>query len=273
MSLQHSRARFLHLSVSLLPWMSTRPTKKCAHWTSEGESTLLLFLIDHKAVGDSGGFKKSTWNAAAININKNISKGGMKTGDTFKNKFWAVSPFFSSFELFYSWTNFWLNFRSSKRLMKLSRPSVPTWVGPGMTTRVLTLPQRRRAPGMTMWPSTQLCNSSAMQVGSIWMSLTVRHHLQPKEAMFFMLPKGLVQSHLMQNPWICMVPLTLTCAAGIVWGHGIFVSLLKCMRAVACVSQIITVHQFREILSMVTRILKILDDTAAKQTLNKIWYK
>ena len=54
--------------------MSTRPTKERAHWTSEDESTLLLFLIDHKAEGDSGGFKKSTWNAAAINVNKNISK-------------------------------------------------------------------------------------------------------------------------------------------------------------------------------------------------------
>ena len=54
---------------------------------TEDESTLLLFLIDHKAKGDSGGFKKSTWNAAAIDINKNISKGGMKTGDAYKNKF------------------------------------------------------------------------------------------------------------------------------------------------------------------------------------------
>jgi len=82
--------------------MSTRPNKERAHWTSEDESTLLLFLIDHKAEGDSGGFKKSTWNAAAIDVNKNISKGGMKTGDACKNKFRAVSPFFSSFELFYS---------------------------------------------------------------------------------------------------------------------------------------------------------------------------
>ena len=59
----------------------------------------------------------------------------------------------------------------------------------------------------------------------------------------------------------------LCCAAGIVQGHGIFVSLLKCMCAVACVSQIITLHQFHEILYMVTRILKIPGDMAAKQTL------
>ena len=84
---QHSLARFLHLTVSFLPRMSTRPTKERAHWTSEDESTLLLFLIDHKAKGDSGGFKKTTWNAAATNVNKNISKGGMKTTDACKNKF------------------------------------------------------------------------------------------------------------------------------------------------------------------------------------------
>jgi len=76
--------------------MSTRLTKERAHWTSEDESALLLFLIDHKAEGDSGGFKKTTWNAAAADVNKNISKGGIKTGDGCKNKFRAVSPFYSS---------------------------------------------------------------------------------------------------------------------------------------------------------------------------------
>ena len=81
--------------------MSTRPTKECAHWTLEDESALLLFLIDHKAERDSGGFKKTTWNAAATDLNKNISKGGIKTADACKNKFWAVSLFYSLFELFY----------------------------------------------------------------------------------------------------------------------------------------------------------------------------
>ena len=40
------------------------------------------------------------------------------------------------------------------------------------------------------------------------------------------------------------------------------------MHAVAHVSQIITLHQFCEILYMVTRILKIPGGTAAEQTLN-----
>jgi hypothetical protein len=44
-----------------------------AHWTTEDEKALLLFLIDHKAEGDSGSFKKATWNAAAIDVNKQIS--------------------------------------------------------------------------------------------------------------------------------------------------------------------------------------------------------
>ena len=73
--------------------MSTRSTKERAHWTTEDESTLLLFLIDHKAKGDSGGFKKTTWNAAATEVNKKVSRGGMKTADACKSKFRVVSPF------------------------------------------------------------------------------------------------------------------------------------------------------------------------------------
>jgi len=74
--------------------MPTKPTKERAHWTTDDEKALLLFLIDHKAEGDSGGFKKTTWNAAAVDVNKLISRGGMKTGDACKGKFHVVSPFF-----------------------------------------------------------------------------------------------------------------------------------------------------------------------------------
>jgi hypothetical protein len=80
----------------------------------------------------------------------------MKTAEACKSKFLVASPFYCSFELFFWWTNFLLFFRSSKQLMKLSRPFRPTPAGPGMTKMVLTSPQRRREPGMTMWPSTQL---------------------------------------------------------------------------------------------------------------------
>ena len=79
--------------------MPTKPTKERAHWTSEDEKALLFFLIDHKAEGDSGGFTKTTWNAAAVNINKLISQGGMRTGDACKGKFRVVSPFFFYFEV------------------------------------------------------------------------------------------------------------------------------------------------------------------------------
>jgi hypothetical protein len=81
--------------------MSTRATKECAYWTMEDESTLLLFLIDHKTEGDSGGFKKTTWNAAAIDVNKMVSRGGMKTAEACKSKFLVASPFYCSFELFF----------------------------------------------------------------------------------------------------------------------------------------------------------------------------
>jgi len=51
------------------------------------------------------------------------------------------------------------------------------------------------------------------------------------------------------------------------------VSLLERMRAVACVSQIITLHQFREILYTVIRIFKIPGDTAAEQALSYPGYR
>jgi len=39
--------------------MYKRPTKEHVQWTTEAEKAL-LFLIDHKAEGDSGGFLKVT---------------------------------------------------------------------------------------------------------------------------------------------------------------------------------------------------------------------
>ena len=97
--------------------MPTKSTKERAHWTTEDEKALLLFLFDHKSEGDSGGFKKATWNAAAIDVNKQISRGGMKTGDACKGKFRVVCSFFCCFEvvliMFYLCC-----FRSSKQLTK-----------------------------------------------------------------------------------------------------------------------------------------------------------
>ena len=83
--------------VTLLLDMSKKSTKEHAHWTTEDEKVLLLFLIDHKAEGDLGSFKKATWNSAAININEQIFQGGLKTGDACKGKFQVVSPFLNLF--------------------------------------------------------------------------------------------------------------------------------------------------------------------------------
>jgi hypothetical protein len=99
--IQHSLPLLLHPSVDFSSCMSTRPTKERAYWTTEDENTLLLFLIDHKSEGDSGGFKKTTWNAATFEVNKKVSRGEMKTADACKAKFRAVCLFFARFKLFY----------------------------------------------------------------------------------------------------------------------------------------------------------------------------
>jgi hypothetical protein len=74
--------------------MSAGTAKQRAHWTAEDEKTLLTYLIEHKSEGDSGSFKKVTWTAAAVEVNKKVSKGAPKTGDACKAKFRAVSPTF-----------------------------------------------------------------------------------------------------------------------------------------------------------------------------------
>ncbi len=144
----------LFFSPSPLLSMSTRPTKQCAHWTTEDKKALLAYLIEHKSEGDSGGFKKATWTAAAIEVNKDVSKGALKTGEACKAKFRAVSltfPFPQAVLMYFGVS-------SSRQLMRLLMPFRTILAGHGMTKMGLILLQRRRAPGMTMSPSTQLHN-------------------------------------------------------------------------------------------------------------------
>ena len=187
--------------------MSTRATKGGAQWTTEDESTLLLFLIDHKAEGVSGAFKTTTWDAAAIEVNKKVSRGGMKTAESCKSKFKVESPFIARCSRSSRELTSGFFFYSSKQLIML-RPFGRTWAGPGITTMLLISPQRTRAPGATMCPSTQLHNPSAMRVGSIWTSSTAWHHLRSEAGTFFGLRKGSVHLWLIKNFQIHVVLLT-----------------------------------------------------------------
>ncbi|EDR15389.1 uncharacterized protein LACBIDRAFT_301662 [Laccaria bicolor S238N-H82] len=57
------------LNRSLVP-DAPKTHKGSASWTADDITALLEFLIAHKSKGDSGGFKKPTWTAAAAHVNK-----------------------------------------------------------------------------------------------------------------------------------------------------------------------------------------------------------
>ena len=77
--------------------MPPKPTKERATWTMDDITALLEYLTAHKSEGDSGGFKKATWTAAAAHVNGVLTCGAPKTGDGCKGKFRTVSYFFLRF--------------------------------------------------------------------------------------------------------------------------------------------------------------------------------
>jgi hypothetical protein len=59
------------------------------HWMDADKLALINFLLDHKAeAGDGGSFKP--WNAAAVEMLKHTTKGGMKVAVKCKAKYVAV---------------------------------------------------------------------------------------------------------------------------------------------------------------------------------------
>ena len=62
------------------------------HWTDADELALINFLVDHKAeAGDGGSFKADVWNAAAAEMLKHTTKGGIKVAAKCKAKYVTVS--------------------------------------------------------------------------------------------------------------------------------------------------------------------------------------
>jgi hypothetical protein len=62
-----------------------------ALWSTEDETELLLFLIEHLAeAGDRSNFKTSTFKAASLVLDKMRTKGGPKTAKVCKNKWMSV---------------------------------------------------------------------------------------------------------------------------------------------------------------------------------------
>ena len=65
-----------------------------SHWTAEDESTLVAFLIEHKAeAGDGVNFKAATWKAVAIEMERHRTKGAVKSHLACKNKYACVRCF------------------------------------------------------------------------------------------------------------------------------------------------------------------------------------
>jgi hypothetical protein len=61
------------------------------HWMDADELALINFLLDHKAEsGDGGSFKSNIWNAAAAEMVKHTTKGGIKVAAKCKAKYVLV---------------------------------------------------------------------------------------------------------------------------------------------------------------------------------------
>jgi hypothetical protein len=62
-----------------------------AIWTTDDESALIAFLIEHKSkAGDGTNFKSSVWNAAVEEMAKYSTKGGPKSANSCKSKWTQV---------------------------------------------------------------------------------------------------------------------------------------------------------------------------------------
>jgi hypothetical protein len=85
----HCMQTHLTQSPPLLGEVVPLPPTSKANWTTDDESALIAFLVEHKAEAKHGtNFKTPVWNAAAKEIAKSTSKGGPKSVDSYKLK-WA----------------------------------------------------------------------------------------------------------------------------------------------------------------------------------------
>lgn len=78
-------------SPPLPPVDASSTAEPRCHWTEADELALINFLLDHKAdAGDGYNFKPVTWNAAAVEMLKHTTKGGIKVASKCKAKYVAV---------------------------------------------------------------------------------------------------------------------------------------------------------------------------------------
>jgi hypothetical protein len=55
-------------------------------WTHDDETRLIQFLIEHPTAAGGANFNASTWNAAAEELSKHVTKGAVKTATSCKGK-------------------------------------------------------------------------------------------------------------------------------------------------------------------------------------------
>jgi hypothetical protein len=72
--------------------MPPRGTSR-AYWTPSDEVVLLDFLVEKKSEGGEGGFKPTTWVAAAAKVNATKTRGGDKSKDSCRAKYQLVRSF------------------------------------------------------------------------------------------------------------------------------------------------------------------------------------
>jgi hypothetical protein len=84
----------LHLVHCIPILMSSKPPPKAhASWTDTDITRLITFLYDHRAEGTDGGFKKSTYVAAAEDLAPYRNKGGEKNWETCKRQWTKVKNY------------------------------------------------------------------------------------------------------------------------------------------------------------------------------------
>lgn len=70
------------------------PEPKC-EWSADEEERLIHFLVSEIAsAADGGNFKQVTWNAAAVEMEKFLTKGPSKTSKACSSKYGRVSTTF-----------------------------------------------------------------------------------------------------------------------------------------------------------------------------------
>ncbi|KAF8148473.1 hypothetical protein B0H34DRAFT_802997 [Crassisporium funariophilum] len=64
-----------------------KKSTSCAYWTPSDKVVLLDFLVEKKSEGGEGGFKTTTWVAAAAKVNATKTCGGDKSKDSCRAKY------------------------------------------------------------------------------------------------------------------------------------------------------------------------------------------